>query len=257
MRVGASVEYQRALISRLRQPEAVKAFIETRNRMGVGSNVGLGSLPLAHGVYSAAMLAHIYKSRGGSYTYPLSGLFPDWIGLSPGEAGELLVVPPRPASVFAWPRLSIRQIKQSYTLWLVSVYQNKGYWDPHPAEESRLLDVTDKVLTGLFAHEFAHYVEKFVGLQDSTKSVLASWHRGMKDVFVAEEIPIGAGAETEVDLIAASMGFKEEILAKNQYTMDCVATYVEPTAPQGLYVRPSEALSQLKYRNEQVALLAS
>ena len=259
MRVGASAEYQRALTKRLQQPDTIKAFVETRNRMGVGSNVGLGSLPLAHGAYSAAMLAKIHKLGGGSYAYQENGLFPEWVGLSPGEARELLVIPPRSASVLSWPRSPFRQIKQSHPLWLVSVYQNKGYWDPLPQEETRLLGVTDKILTGLFAHEFAHYVEKFVGLPDSAKPVLAAWERESLTggQGLSPEFPAGSLTDTKTDLIAASLGFKEEILAKNQYTMDCVATYVEPTAPQGLYVRPSEALSQLKYRNEQVALLAS
>jgi hypothetical protein len=115
-----------------------------------------------------------------------------------------------------------------------------------------LLGVTDKILTGLFAHELAHYVERFVGF---TESLLDAWDR--LPVGAISEIPVGGGTLTEarVDLIAASLGFKEEILAKNLYTMECVAGYVEPPVPDGLSVTPSEALDQLKYRNEQVRLL--
>ena len=115
--------------------------------------------------------------------------------------------------------------------------------------------VTDKILTGLFAHEFAHYVAKFVGLPDRTESLLAAWDRLPVGATALPKIPVGALTETRIDLIAASLGFKEEILAKNQYTMDCVAAYVAPPAPDGFSVTPSEALDQLRYRNEQVSLL--
>jgi hypothetical protein len=239
MEVRASIEYQRALTQRLQRPETIRAFVEARRRMGLGVDVGLGSLPLAHDVYSAAMMVNIYKSGDGGYTHQDNGLFPESVHILPNEAGQLFAVPPQP----------LLYAKQSDPLWLVSIYQKKGPWDHNPAHETRLLDVTDKILTGFFAHEFAHYVQKVLGVAGRAKSVHVAWERTL-----GADVPVGAGPEAAVDLIAASLGFREEILAKNQYTMGCLATYVEPLAltETGFAVRPSEAMAQLRYRNEQV-----
>ena len=128
-------------------------------------------------------------------------------------------------------------------------------------------EVSDLVLDGVVAHELSHWVKEYGQLPESVQEVLkqreqdliqlshdASEHAGK---FVREAYwdfmsqHVSTNGEAEIDIIASLYRFKDGIIAKIDYTIQCLRAYNGPDEdPQ--YVTPKQAIKQMEFRKKDV-----
>lgn len=229
-RVEQSGKFETRLLERLQT--LTPKFLAIRQKMGIGENVGFAMLPDAHGVFSLGRL--VDAQQEGERTFYnntvdfLSGggkvsADPEYVIVKPGDTPDSS---------------------------MVSLFQRKG-WREKGAIEERILIAPDEVLEGVIAHEFAHVIERWAEQPDeasgrvpeSVKSFLlqeeADYQTDYKNAFESGAIFLpdnGSGRfEGNIDVIAALMGYKQQVLAKLEYMISCLLTYQDAhdTRPGG------------------------
>jgi hypothetical protein len=216
-------------------------FLEIRQKMNAGLNVGFGSIPDSHGPYSLGQLSPLMKSPDGSLSYGRSGILDtELIPLTVEDRTRIPVMP---------------ELTAADRIWVVTLYQ----WAPNPSQgvESKLLQVGDDVLEGVIAHEIAHLY--YLGLQapdfaseferQRKEDFKASARNGDKDLFEKFDVTM----ESTIDVIAARMGYKNQILAKLNYMTEHLRTYKERGGVISPFMaRPEEGIRDLLPRIAEV-----
>ena len=188
----------------------VPKFLEIRDRFGLGSDIGFGSLPEVHGAYTLGSVTTFAKTDQGLHYMVPGLLFADYAKLDAKASEGILVMPDVTAER---PRL-------------ISIYQRKGYHEGSAVEE-RLLTASDDVFVGIIAHELAHPLAE----KPDKPDVVTKFLRRRRDDFVKyADDPNGVDMfdlsdEAEFDVIASLYGYKDEILAKLRYAAACLSTY--------------------------------
>ena len=243
-------EQDQKLIERLEEYRS--NFEQIRSRFGLDDRIGFGSLPNAHSVYSLGMLVDVFGTRGDELGYSDNqGFFPESVVLPEEESARVIV----------YPNTSKEKLH------VVSVYQKKGWWDKD-SFEPRVLEVSDLVLDGLVAHELSHWVKEYGQLPERVQEVLKQRELGFIQLchnaseharkFGQEaywdfmnQHHVSTNGEADIDIIASLYGFKEGVIAKIDYTMECLRAYNGPDEdPQ--YETPKQAIKQLEFRKKDV-----
>jgi cation transport regulator ChaB len=225
-----------------------------RNRFQLDDEIGFGSLPQAHSVYSLGMLVGVYQATNGVIVYSDSrGLFREYVVLPENERERVIISP------------DFRNKKPH----ILSIYQKKGWWDNGNDFESKVLTVSNQVLSGVAAHEFSEYLKEYGTLPQEIRDVLrkkeddfknlcneaSAYARksGKKDDWskFMDKHHVSTNGEDDIDVIAGLFGFREEVLAKIDYVIECLKNYMGPRK-DFQKITPSEAIAQLKFRREQV-----
>ena len=216
--VGKDVD--RALMERLQG--LTPKFLYIRGAMGVGPEVGFGSLPLTHVSgegFSIATLPHIKPIGEGNpilHYQILSGIFGSevkYIAMNPFDAQRILVDPEDRGNDQA----------------ILSIYP------PYSIEtaETQLVDAPDEVFEGAIAHELAHLIDG--GVYPIPLVVQDFIERRNRDLqtFINSSDPSDRTRYNEEydrtneavqDVIAGLLGFKKQSLATLQYVIRCVQT---------------------------------
>jgi hypothetical protein len=241
--------HERAVVNRLKQPEIVGRFKGVRSSFGFGGNIGLGSLPLAHTAYSAAMVSTDIKiGNSGEIVYSIPGrnyleVGVEHITVPAEEAGSRIAVVPETAD-------------EDRSMHIVSIFQRKGYLDaPEPiAPDTAILNAPENVFIGLFAHEFAHLAEMHDRIVPEALCRVEEWQQDSRWDNPDRRIPLLTGihsdvSETKYDIIGAATGYAAEIVQKLDYMIDCISGYNGNDDPRYYRVMmPQDVVRQLEYR---------
>jgi hypothetical protein len=213
-------------------------FLDIRTRMGLDNSVGFGSVPKAHGAYTAGRLLVLEKQHGLLF-YPVENLFEmDYYSLNK----EYVVIPPEGND----------QLK------FLSVFQRKGYLEGLPPE-NKLLTASDEIYEGITAHELGHVIkdldnrlpepiQKVLGQIDDDVFKLMQQNNWDK---IANEYDLSG--EAAVDIIASLYGFKPQILAKLYYMIDCLKQYKGSNdTSSSFFVPPGKAIQVCNARINEV-----
>ncbi|MCK4730329.1 MAG: hypothetical protein KAT28_03345 [Candidatus Aenigmarchaeota archaeon] len=227
-------------------------FEQIRACFNLEDRIGFGSLPNAHNVYSLGMLIDVFGARDGRLGYSDNqGFFPEK-GILPEDEAARIIISPNTSK------------DKPY---LVSVYQKKGWWDGD-SFEPRILGVPDLVLDGLVAHELSHWVKEYGQLPVNVQRVLkqreqdfiklckdASEYAGKfgREAYwdFMDQYYTPTNGEADIDIIASLYGYKEEVIAKIDYTTECLKTYNGPDEDTQ-YVTPKQAIQQMEFHKKEV-----
>lgn len=229
-------EYNAALFERLRgfSPR----FFDIRTKMGIGENVGFGSTPKAHGVYSAGKLLVLTRYQN-ALVYPVEDfLETEYFYLK----DKHIIISPQ----------------ENNTLYFLSMYQRKGYYEKK-RPETKFLTASDDVYEGIAAHELAHilhdlekrvpsHIQKVLGQLDQDVTALIQQGKWEE---LRREYDLNGG-EGRIDVIAALFGYKDQVLAKLYYMIECLRTYRELNEANHAEVLPSEAIHICQARINEV-----
>lgn len=205
----------------------VPKFLEIRQKMGFDDRIGFGFLKEVHeGEITLGSLPTIKKSqRNGQRKYStpnfLVGVF--YKNISEEDEKNILIMP-NPD----------REGK------IVSVFD--------PAYEidkwEKLANASDDVFVGIIAHELAHEFKSGSQLPQNINHVLK---QRLEDEYGIKHKNWQAGNdEEEIDIIASSFGYKDQIIAKLDFVIKRIGEY-------GPYFKEKERLiRELERRKQQV-----
>lgn len=210
--------FNQALLAKLKSFRPT--FLDIRSSLGLGSEVGFGFIPSVHGAYTVGALPFLEKHEKGPerkrWYRPVLGhlLAVDYVPMTRADRDRIIIMPDTKTSK---PRV-------------VSIYQRKGYAE-NVAVEERLLTAPNEVIEGVIAHELTHMIRR------RTRITRALRQRGIMD------------EEAEIDVTAAVLGYKQQILAKINYMIDCLRTY-EGADRRGysLFRTPGEIIQEMESR---------
>lgn len=239
-RIGA---HDAALVERLRTPAVQESFCQVQAQFEIGDNVGLVSFPEVGGYYTTAALPEVWIDAQGNYKHlkGAGGLFPPLEHVVPAaEASERVILAPK-----LNPQGEHR---------VVSIYQKKGFCDPEPVYDERILEAPNAVFTGLFAHELAHYLDIYFEIPQHAEDVLKQLR---KAAFAGGLIATQNYEEAGIDTVAGLMGFKQETIVTLEYMRQCVQSYTIANKPHRLatiynWIYPSEIIDIIDFRLEMV-----
>ena len=216
-------------------------FLEIRQKMGVGSNVGFGMLPDLHRGFSMGRLIPLRRTADNHWEYARDDMMMEveWVRLSE-ENEKNIIVPPE---------------SSAEKMWLVSLYQLAP--NPDQGVDERALHLNQSIWEGLIAHELSHLY--FLGLnpppfvpelqqrrQEEFKKAVAA-----KDPEVFDKFDLTI--ESTIDIIAAKMGYKEQILAKLHYMIDFWRSFTDKGGTlHPLMKSPERAIQDLAPRLNEV-----
>lgn len=214
---------------RERLERLVPVFLEIRAQMGVGENIGFGSLREVHGEErTLGSLPDIRRSKKGEIKYSIPG----FLGqvqqepLSSEEAKNILVMP-KPSG------------KRER---IVSIY------DPDEDLGERiesLVDAPDEIIIGLIAHELAHSYDAKTKFPSKILSVLEKLHKE-EQLDSKDKWKYDTTNEPEIEIIAALFGYKEQIIAKIDFMLNRLNQF-------GPYLRGKQyMIESLEFRKQQV-----
>lgn len=213
----------------------VSLFEQIRKDLGVGENVGLGfyeSDPFRFGwnYYSWARIDAVkvknnkwYLKRFGIRSL-LSFLLSFFIENK--YINEYIVIPP----------------SGSKKLYLVSFYPRQGVSENGRLEE-RLFKAPDEVFCGISSHELAEYFLNF------NKERVPCQFRQKLDYIKASDDQIRE--QSKADVLASLHGYKQQILAYLEFSIECTKTYKDFTS--GVLLKAPHDLIQ--EANERIELV--
>ena len=183
------------------------AFIEIRERMGIGESVGFGYLPEVHSEgQSLGALPEIKRMKSGDIEYSVTGRLQQtyWEKL-PKEKEINIIVPPK----YLGRRSKIVSVCDPYAKWDTS------------GEFSSLIDASDDVYIGIIAHELAHtYTSKSKFSPEVRKVLSDRCKKEFPDTAEKWKWQYDVNDEQEVDIIASLFGYKDQIIAKIDFMLD-------------------------------------
>lgn len=233
-------KFDRALSERLKG--LTSDFLQIRESMGMGSNVGFGYLPEVHGVYSLGMLVDLKRGQSGELLYSIGGeISPkSYIPFTQEEQSKIAVMPDL-------------KVEKPY---IVSIYQRKG-WKENQEIEEALLDAPASVYRGVIAHEIAHVFEWGVNAPEWLTDVRNTRQRDIDETLNYPDWnkrlnDFDFSGEGVIDIIASRLGFKREILDKINYMIRCAETYEGSGDLNSLLKTPGRVLLELRARIKEV-----
>ncbi|MFA6410037.1 MAG: hypothetical protein WCW26_00465 [Candidatus Buchananbacteria bacterium] len=241
-----ALEKQEALERRsrflLRLEDMAPMFLEARKKMGLGENIGFGSLPIAHGdLQTIGCLPKIKLSADGGISYDAYGFLGEIYETNLSEEEKKgILINPQPAA--------------NQQLRLVSLA------DPieEPSEDDHLfynevpylVDAPDDVYAGTIAHELAHCFDDETKIPPEIIKVL-KYRQQQEYPDLIKEWHYNEGnhdsVEEDVDLIAAMLGYKQEIITKINFMLDRINRRIKY---KNIYVEST--IEHLERRKQQV-----
>ena len=216
-------------------------FREIRSRFGMGEHIGFASLPEAHGIYTIATILQAEIKNGTLHYYAHCFLGSDKKTLPQEEKERVLVMP-----------INNGQAR------IVSIYQRYGPWDGGESVcwfqaglDSRLLSVNDYVLDGFVAHEFSHVLDENNNTPGDIQKVLVDAEKNLATDLEGLPWEVMDG-EYAIDMIAALMGYKTQVLAKLEYVASLLSSYENPISDPFPLISPQLALKGIEFRKRQV-----
>jgi len=233
--------FDSALSERLRG--LTSDFLQIREAMGMGNNVGFGFLPECHSVYSLGILVGLKRDLSGQLLYPgesFGGFLPKYIPFTPDDASRMTIMP----------------VLNAEPPYIVSIYQRKGWKEGLEIEEA-LLEATNGVYRGAIAHEITHMFERGVNPPVWLEEVREARNRDMNEALNYPDWPdrldeFDFSGEGVIDIIASRFGFKKEILEKLNYMIRCVSNYEGAGDFDSVLKTPGRALLELRARIKEV-----
>lgn len=208
----------------------VPTFLEIRKRMGIGENIGLGSLLAVHGEgHSLGALPEITSTKEGKIRYSVPGLF-----VAPALEHEELSAEEARKNILVMPRSAKRDKL------IVSIYDPREELDAEK-EFAHLSDASDDLFAGIIAHELAH---TYTAKTKFPPEVQDAMQKRRKKEFPDERGNWRYdGSEEETDLIAALFGYKKQVIEKNTFMIDRLKKH-------GPHLRGKERMLQLLERRK-------
>jgi hypothetical protein len=230
-------------------------FASIRQTFGLDDDIGFGSLPNAHDAYCMGVLLPVVSVKAKSPVYVCDD------SLLPLFCEKFLFPLDEAARIIIGPRYSGK------TPHLVSVYQKKSWWDRLEFEK-KLLSVPDSVLDGLIAHEFSHWVKEHGALCSKARDALkvreseyasfiknpemrARKHCADSYSIYTHWYHVFTNSEADIEIIASLYGFKDAVISKIEYMIDCLKRYKGPNS-DSFYITPKQAIKQYKFRKMEV-----
>lgn len=244
------------LVDRLRL--LAPKFLEIRQKMGVAEEIGLASLPLAHEGYTSNMVTTIEIDSLGDVRYGTQINFGLGMGKellpSDGSEGAIVVMPQENGKQMK--AVSIYQ-RRFYPLPKFSLEENKFIIPSLYQPEVRLVTASEQVFEGFFAHELAHcLVDGGYKLPEYIEDVLMQRRQEAKTLSEKEyerySQEFDSTDHSEIDIIAALFGYKEQVLAQLQYVIDGLKTYPASDRRGEIHTSPLDAIKSLEIRMSEV-----
>lgn len=220
-------------------------FVAIREAMGITSEVGLGFFPQLHEKYCLGLLP-LLERRGnsGRLYYPTPGLFfgGDYIPMTRQDRTHMVLMPDDNIE------------KPS----IVSIYQKAPEGIQETVEE-KLLNAPDIVYEGIMAHELAHMFEGRIQPPGFVANFLDQRMTTIEDMSVDPQrqgqvlTEYDLTHEAAMDTVAAMFGFRQQVLAKLVYLLECLKTY--PGANNrgySLFKTAGNAIEELELRIKEV-----
>lgn len=185
---------------RERMEQLVPTFLEVREKMGIGKEVGFGYLREVHrDSHSLGTLPEIKKTRQGRIKYSVPGSF--------GKVHQENLPEEERKNILVMPKGERKQR-------VVSVCDPYEDWD---AKLANLIDAPDDIFIGIIAHELAHTFNSKTKFTLEVRNILENRHRknGGK-----EKWNYNTNNEEETDIIASLFGYKKEVIAKIDFMID-------------------------------------
>lgn len=223
-----SLDRKNRLHERLKQ--LTPAFLEIRKKMGIGENIGFGSLPKVHSEqHTLGALPDIIKTKEGRIKYSCSGFL--------GQIYQEKLSRKEAQDIFVMPNPSGQKEQR-----IVSVCDPYAEWN---AEMANLTDAPDAVFVGVIAHELAHCFNPRSKFPPEIICVLKNRFR-KENPNIKSNWSYGGSDEQEIDIIAASFGYKEQIIAKIDFLISRLNKF-------GPYFKEKERIiKSLELRRQQV-----
>jgi hypothetical protein len=198
-----------------------KLFLDTRGKFSVGTNVGLGSLPLFHPYYVSGKLLPMIRGVE-EILVPTMNI----LGMEDDDY--------RPLTDHEKRRIVIQPTFGDDESYLVSVRPTKGFYEKGRLEE-RIFDASIDVLTGIFAHEFSEY-NLIQGVREEYENML----RRIVDLSPKTE------DQSRADVLAGLMGYREQMLSYLRFRLASLRTYRD--YPGGLIRAPHHLIEEVNDR---------
>ena len=217
---------KKGLIERLNRQKNL--FIDTRKQMNVSPAVGLAVLPNLHGGFTSAAITTTSNSDGViSYTAPGFLGRPIPVNLDHSQHDQIIV-----PSNYSLPHP-----------YFVSIYQRAGA--EGDTFEERILSCPDSVLIGLFAHELGHWIKD---VNQIPRNISQEISAAVKDA--SDPNYLNFFDEEEIDLLAAKLGFRPEILDKMEYMITCLSSYPLPQRNNGMQYTSEDLIEEIQDRRD-------
>ncbi|MCX6760413.1 MAG: hypothetical protein NTW46_03680 [Candidatus Nealsonbacteria bacterium] len=199
------IEEERDDRFRERLAQLVPSFLEIRVKMGVKEDVGFGYLPKFHSEgISLGGLPDIKRTKKGDIEYSVQGRFLQirQEKLAKEEEKNILVTP--------------KHLERKQRI--VSIHDPHEEWDTK-GEFPHLIDATDDVFVGLIAHELTHSYNSKSKLPLEVRSVLEKRYKD-NDPGSKYKWRYDTSDEEEMDIIASSFGYKDQVVANLDFMID-------------------------------------
>lgn len=204
------------------------AFLQAREKFGIGESVGLGTLPYFHDYFEWGKLVPI-KVKNNKWLAPERTFF----GLS---------------SVSTFPLSMLEEYKDitvqpsgSRKLYFVSIYPRKGFCERGELEK-RAIESSTEAFCGLASHEFAEYLLNF-----NKRSIHSKFKRKVNAIKASDK---QIKYQSMADVLASLYGYKQGVLAYLNLRLNCLKAYED--YPGGLIRPPHDLIKEVGERIELV-----
>jgi len=216
---------------RERMEQLVPTFLEIREKMGAGEDVGFAYLPeVIEGGISSGSLPRISRKKNGRIECDSMGFF---MSVSKKELPE-----EREKDIFVMPKDSARKKR------VVSIA------DPFDEyyEGPKLLEASDDVFVGLIAHELAHSYNTKTKFPPEIRAVLEKRYKD-NDPDSKYKWQYDTHDEEEMDVLAALFGYKDQVVARLDFMLDRMSRMAPHFRNKDYIIKGLEARKQqvLKY----------
>ena len=234
-------EHESKLRERLK--ELIPVFLEIREKMGLGDDIGFGFLRAIHKGESLGGLPELRgkQLKNLKYSVPAMIVGVEYVNLSEQDRANVLLM----------PNLEAKNKR------VVSVYDSYSD-DP---EVTNLLEEPSAIV-GVITHELSHVFDGKDGrrklppeMQDVLKKRKLDFDSGEKSFGNVNEV--WGNEEAEVDIIGALFGYKEQIVSKVDFMLQRLGKIREKLGDSYIMyaigrISVGDLIQELEFRKQQV-----
>jgi hypothetical protein len=209
------------------------AFLQAREKFGIGERIGLGALPYFHDYFEWGELIPIKVKNN------------EWLASERTFFG-LSSVSTFPISMLEEYKDITIQPSGSRKLFFVSIYPRQGFCERGELEK-RAIEPSTKAFCGLASHEFAEYLLNF-----NKESIPTKFKQKVNSIKASDD---QIKDQSMADVLASLYGYKQGVLAHLNLQLSCLKTYKD--YPGGLVRPPHNLIKEAEERIELVEKYSS